>query len=927
MFKTLRVLAAFFYVAVFALVMPSPPAKASIAEQPCNQVSWTQEDDIAHEMALPYSLPLGNTTHNTTYVTTNGTLTFGTPDATFTTYPNTPSISLAGWDWVTWNGGHLSYGVTNTGFCVEWKVRPFPQSSGDFTTIKLTVDTSRLPTWSGIVETTGWLPADLRRGIRFQSGEEVVQISEAFTINGGRPVEMQTCWDGTIIPMSGTCPAEPPPGQCWDGSTVVYGQTCPPVPPDTQCWDGTWVAWSQTCPPQPPPITCWDGSVIPGNQTCPIEPQVTCWDGSVVHYQSECSPTPPPITCWDGSVIPWNQTCPQVPPPVECWNGSEVNWNEQCPPEPTRLVVNSLLDDGSQGTFRWAITQANSISNGTYDEITFSVEGVIVLTSNLPNIVGELVINGQDKISLLGNYRIYVSTNSNLTINDLEFNSTYVENERGTLTINSSYFHNAGLAIFNKNGGTTVTYINNTIFRNNGTAIASDWGSTPSMFSTDDSGYNNRIYVTGSTFENNGTAIGVERTVLVNNSQFNNNGTAINARGINKHSVTNSIFNGNGVAIQTFSWLPSSWSTFFSNSSNENNNRLIRGNTFTNNNYAIILDDSYNNGQRTQQGATVRDNSWDESGIWIVWSQWDGTQNIQTIETTLDSIQNSFYSLDNTSSAPEPTPSPTPTQSQSPEPTIEPTPTPTEPTPQPTEPSSTPEPTPTSEPTPTPTPSETPDLPTPEEPLPTIAPEDPEPSLEPTPEPTIEPEPIIEPEPETDFTQEEVNNFVEDAVSDGSFTEAETEALIDNLEADGEISAEEVSNLSDSLTEDGVLTQEDKELLADVLVAQADGEAITSELIEELGLDYEDLPPDQPVALDNGVILTAEIADALEIFEDSSELLAAVFTDPGKALKAIANVGADMTIETRKEAQTVTVAAVIVTQVIAGTSALTLARK
>jgi hypothetical protein len=277
---------------------------------------------------------------------------------------------------------------------------------------------------------------------------------------------------------------------------------------------------------------------------------------------------------------------------------------------------------------------------------------------------------------------------------------------------------------------------------------------------------------------------------------------------------------------------------------------------------------------------------------------------------------------------PTPTPSPEPTQSQSPEPTPEPTPTPTEPTPEPTEPTPTPtEPSLTPEPTPTPTPSETPDLPTPEEPSPTIAPEDPEPSPEPTPEPTIEPEPIIEPEPETDFTQEEVNNFVEDAVSDGSFTEAETEALIENLEADGEISTEEVSNLSDSLTEDGVLTQEDKELLSDVLVAQADGEAITSDLIEELGLDYEDLPPEQPVALDNGVVLTAEIADALEIFEDSSELLAAVFTDPGKALKAIANVGADMTIKTRKEAQTVTVAAVIVTQVIAGTSALTLERK
>lgn len=523
MFKTLRVLAAFFYIAIFALVMPSSPASAVIAEQPCNQFSWTGEDDTAHQMSLPYNLPLGDTTYSTTYVTTNGTLTFGSPDANYSSYPNTPSISLAGYDWVTFGQGtSLSYGVTDTGFCVEWIVRPYPQSSGDLTTIKLTVDTSRLPTWSGIVETTGWLPADLRRGIRFQSGEEVVQISEAFTINGGLPVEMQTCWDETIIPMSGTCPAEPPPGQCWDGSTVAYNQTCPPVPPDTQCWDGTWVAWSQTCPTEPTPT---------------------------------------------------------------------------------------------------------------------------------------------------------------------------------------------------------------------------------------------------------------------------------------------------------------------------------------------------------------------------------------------------------------PTPTPEPTQSQLPEPTPEPIPTPIEPTPMPTEPVLTPEP------ILIPTPIEIPDLPIPEELLPITTPENLEPSFEPTPELIIELEPIIEPELYTEFTQEEVNTFVEDAISDGLFTEAETEAFIENLEADGEISAEEVSNLFESLTENGVLTQEDKELLSDVLVAQADGEAITSDLIEELGLDYEDLPPEQPVALDNGVILTAEIADAIEIFEDPSELLTAVFTDPGKALKAIANVGADMTVTTRKEAQEVTVAAVIVTQVIAGTSALSLARK
>lgn len=683
MFKTLRVLAAFFYVAVFALVMPSSPAKAAIAEQPCNQVSWTEQDDVAHLMTLPYSLPLGNTTYNTTYVTTNGTLTFGTPDPTFHTYPSTPSISLAGWDWVTWSGGHLSYGVTNTGFCVEWKVRPFPQRSGDFTTIKLTVDTSRLPTWSGIVETTGWLPADLRRGIRFQSNEEVVQISEAFTINGGRPVEMQTCWDGTIIPMSGTCPAEPPPGQCWDGSTVAFNQTCPPIPPDTQCWDGTWVAWSQTCPPQPPPVTCWDGSVVPHNQTCP--------------------PTPPDIVCWNGSTISWNQTCPQVPPPIECWNGSSVNWNEQCPPEPPP----------------------------------------------------------------------------------------------------------------------TITYPDDAIF-----------------ITTDEGGQLNYVAPVG---------------MKINQILFASYGTPNQYQYGLCHAENSEAFVSNAVSSNT-----------------------------------LVIDAN-------------NDIFGDPCG---------GTGKHLSIVFTIE--------VDPTYIAPTPTPSPEPTQSQSPEPTPEPTPTPTEPTPEPTELAPTPtEPSLTPEPTPFPSLSEIPDLPTPEEPLPTIAPEDPEPSPEPTPEPTIEPEPIIEP----------IEEVVDNASEDGVITEEETQAVIDNLLSDGDLNTSEVADLLDNLQSDGTLSQEEKELISDVLVAAYEDTAIPSDVFEASGLDYEDLPPEQPITLENGVVITAEIADAIEIFENPSELLATVFTDPSKALKAIANVGADMTAETRKDAQEVTVAAVIVTQVIAGTSALTLARK
>ena len=612
------------------------PANAVIQEQPCNTYSWSGEDDTAHQMILTNPLTLGDTTYNTTYVTTNGTLTFGTPDANFSSYPQTPSISLAGYDWVTFGqGASLSYGATDTGFCVEWRVRPFPQSTGNLTIIKLTVDTSKLPSWSGIIETTGWLPTDLRRGIRFSPGQDVVTISEAFSINGGVPVEMQTCWDGSIIPLTSTCPAEPPPGQCWDGSTIPWNGTCPPIPPDTQCWDGSWVTWSQTCPPQPPPITCWDGSVIPHDQTCP--------------------PTPPDITCWNGEVIGWNETCPQMPPMVECWDGSEVNWNEQCPPVPPTIP---------EGAY---VVQENSILN-------------VLAPSN-------------KKVSSVIGY--YGDPNDGSRGQD-------VSSILSTLLI----------------GQTSAT-----------------------------------IEVSNSTFEND-PAPGTSKVLIV------------------------------------------------------------------------------------------------------------------------------FISYEDIPVEPSPTASPEPTQSESPQPTLEPSPQPTEPTPTPTptsEPTS--EPSPTSTPSPTPSPSKSESVAPKPEPTQSQSPE-PEPSSpsEPTPDPTESPVPDPSP--------------------------SSTDLPFDNNITDG-LTAEEAIALEELLTEYGPT------------------DAISFEDFQESGLDYENLPPDQPVMLENGVILTAEVADAIEIFENPSELLLTVFTDPGKALKAFANVGADMTPEQRKETQAVVVASIIVGQVIASTNLIT----
>jgi hypothetical protein len=76
-------------------------------------------------------------------------------------------------------------------------------------------------------------------------------------------------------------------------------------------------------------------------------------------------------------------------------------------------------------------------------------------------------------------------------------------------------------------------------------------------------------------------------------------------------------------------------------------------------------------------------------------------------------------------------------------------------------------------------------------------------------------------------------------------------------------------------------------------------------------VDLASLDPQQLVELDNGVVLTAGVIVALQLFDDPTQLISAIFTNPAQALKAFANVGADMTAETRATAQKTIIASVI----------------
>lgn len=302
---------------------------------------------------------------------------------------------------------------------------------------------------------------------------------------------------------------------------------------------------------------------------------------------------------------------------------------------------------------------------------------------------------------------------------------------------------------------------------------------------------------------------------------------------------------------------------------------------------------------------------------------------------------------------PTPTPTPTPTETTTPEPSPTPIPIPSpEPSPEPI-PVPNPTDTPVVEPTPAPLPQPIP-TPTPEpepNPNPEVTPSpDPEPSPIPQPSEESQDEPfeiptetdpispipeqppsevIPEPVEEQPTPQEELppieessepqttSEIIDDVLTDGEITPEDAELVIDSLMQDGEITQDEVNNLSEMLSEDGKFTEAERELVAEALIESFEGEAVNLEAILEAGITLEDLPPATPVEVredenGNAVIISAEVAVALQLLESPAEILSAIFESPAELLFALGNLGADMSEEEREEATKTIIAATIV---------------
>ena len=178
-------------------------------------------------------------------------------------------------------------------------------------------------------------------------------------------------------------------------------------------------------------------------------------------------------------------------------------------------------------------------------------------------------------------------------------------------------------------------------------------------------------------------------------------------------------------------------------------------------------------------------------------------------------------------------------------------------------------------------------------------------------------------------SQAEATALIETLSESGSLNTAEKNLVVAVLNADGKVTQAEVNNLSETLASDGKFTSAEREFVADVLIESANGQAVTVESIAEAGITLTDLPPEQPVEVrqdENGneVVITAEVAVALELLTSAADIVSAIFESPAQLLFAIGNLGADMSPEERKEASETVIAATIIGNIATTTIATTI---
>jgi hypothetical protein len=190
----------------------------------------------------------------------------------------------------------------------------------------------------------------------------------------------------------------------------------------------------------------------------------------------------------------------------------------------------------------------------------------------------------------------------------------------------------------------------------------------------------------------------------------------------------------------------------------------------------------------------------------------------------------------------------------------------------------------------------------------------PEPVPEPEPTPEPEPEPQPEPAPEPAPQPRPIPIFEPPALEPPA---EEPPAPVEEPPAEEPPAEEPPVPVEEPPTpvEEPPAEAEEPPVEAEPAPEEAPEPPVEPEVVQAEDVEASELPADTPIELANGVVLTAGVVAALELFDNPAELISEIFTNPAEVFTALSNIGADMSEEERQESTETILAAVIVGQI------------
>ena len=150
-------------------------------------------DDSSYQIPLTVPVVYDGITYQNVFATTNSVITFGSPDGTYWTYPQTPSVSLESRDWWTFPGWlpdtHFNISTSAGGFQVDGSYLPYGQTQGAVTNIVITGQILTSGNVSYTYTVTGPTYPDDRTGARLNNGT-VVTLEQAGIQQIAAPVDL-----------------------------------------------------------------------------------------------------------------------------------------------------------------------------------------------------------------------------------------------------------------------------------------------------------------------------------------------------------------------------------------------------------------------------------------------------------------------------------------------------------------------------------------------------------------------------------------------------------------------------------------------------------------------------------------------------------------------------------------------------------------